>query len=125
MPRIFKNEKGDWGRLEKLVREILVDANDLEKEIISLVKNYNALKEKMFKAYHLSPMTDALFYDSPAAPRRMLLHFQAFLKKVGFDGVTNITEDPTKTLRFQDHIKDSCLWLLKLKDLKENEEKKE
>ncbi len=114
--RLFRNSNGDWKKLEKLTKEINALAEEMDQMAIDLVKSDSKLKDLMLEAYQIAPETDCLFYDSPVAPNRQTLYLKMHLKKIGWDGVRDVSVSSISIEPFSRMIKDGCRWLLKFKN---------
>jgi hypothetical protein len=111
--RIFRNDKGDWKKLEKQIKEINTYAEVVQGLADDLVKAETRLKALMLEAYQLAPKVDCLFYDSPISPDKQTFFLRSYLKKLNWSGVRDIMVDPNRIKPFADNVKEGCKWLLK------------
>lgn len=107
---------GDWTKIEKLKKDALAQADEIEKLCKDLIKADKKLKDMILEAYATTPSTDSLFYDSPLAPSRQSLYLRAFLKKLGWEGARDVHMDIDKIQDFSKAIKDGFAWLAKFKN---------
>lgn len=117
--RTFKNETGDWKKMDPLVKEILTYGKVIDDLARDLVTADRKLRELMQQAYKTAPRVDSLFIDSPAGPQRQTYALKAYLKKLGWDGVRDVITPTIAIDEFQKAVKDGVTWLLKFRNEKE------
>ena len=118
--RVFTNSLGSWKTAEKCVKDVMIQAQEVDDIAIMLVQAMKKLDAMVLEAFKNTPKTDCLFYDSPISANRQNMYLRAYLFKLGWSGIRDIFTDPTKIRQFSDEIKDGCRWLMKFKN--ENKE---
>lgn len=111
--RIFRNENGDWDKLEKHLVQVQTYAKVVDDLAKDLVTADAKLKTLLLEAYQMAPMVDCLFYDSPVSPDRQTLALKSYLKKLNWSGIRDIFTESIEIKKFSDTIKDGCRWLQK------------
>lgn len=111
--KLYRNEKGDWKKLEKQIKEIQTYADVVQGLADDLVKADMKLRALLLEAYQQAPATDCLFYDSPISPDKQTFHLRSYLKKLNWSGIRDIMVEPIKIKPFADNVKEGCKWLMK------------
>lgn len=114
--RVHRNAAGDWKKVEKLSREIILLAEQMEKTMAELVKQEQKLKDLQLEGFRAAPIVDSLFMDSPVAPHRQTQQVKMYLKKLGWGGSGDVITPTVAIESFSKTVKDSCRWLMKFKD---------
>ncbi len=114
--RVFRHQGGDWDKTEKLTREIMATAQEMEAFATKLMAADAKLKKLQLQAYETAPIVDALYMDSPISPGKQVRFLELQFRKLGWDGIRDVHVDPALLEPFTKHVKLACKWLLKFKD---------
>ncbi len=114
--RVFRHQNGDWIKTEKLTREIMQTAQEMESHAAKLMEADAKLKKLQLQAYETAPIVDCLYMDSPISPTKQVRFLELQFKKLGWSGIKNVHMDPALIEPFSKHVRIACKWLLKFKD---------
>lgn len=114
--RRFNNHAGDWKKAEKFAKEAMGYSEIAEKHFNDGMAAFEKMKASQLEAFKATPVTDALYNDSPISPYKQTLYLKMHLKKLGWDGVRDVLTPSISIQLFSEMVKDSCKWLLKFKE---------
>lgn len=107
----FGDEAMKWVRVQE----------DLAKDMAIAQKN---IAENMFEAFRRTPVVDCSYGESPIGPTKQIFYLKAFLKKIGWAGVTirDVQMPEVEIRSYAEVMSEGIKWLFKLE--KANEEVK-
>lgn len=111
-----------WEESEKFTKEAMKWAIVIEGLAQDITTASKKMHDALFEAYRRAPIVDCSYGDSPIGPTKQIFHLKAYLKKLGWAGIT-IRDVLTPTIQIQDFskvIKAGCDWVLKFKNEKAN-----
>lgn len=101
----------NWEEVEKLAREAESLAIEVQTILNALPPKYNALMDKIHKAYALAPLTDTGLGGSPLSRGRMFHHLKSHLSKNGMTMDYNLYDSSARD--FKDYVSEGLRWLTK------------
>lgn len=109
-----------WTAAEKHTKDAEKWGKVLEGLAADFVTASQELNKALLGAYRNAPLVDCNFGDSPIAPRKQIFATKAYLKKLGWAGIS-VREVMTPSVNIHDlskFVSDGCKWILKAKNEK-------
>lgn len=107
---------GDWKKCGQKVKEAVAIADSMDEILKSAFELNVKLKSTIEEAYALAPFVDEHFANSLLSTTRQTFYMKAYLLKLGLEDFKDILTPPHLIKSFGTEIKQSCDWLMKLKN---------
>lgn len=113
MARVFENDKGDWKKVEKALKDAQPWVDVLEELSKRMAKATAELEAILLDAYKTAPKIDCLYYDSPISPNAQTHYLKSYLYKLGWRGVRDVSTNKIDIKEFSKEMELAMKWLTK------------